>query len=108
MRFVKKFVNLGQQNYHFSLMDDKTVKIAIISDLHVMAPELLVNEGSAFEEYLTRDRKMLRESTEILRTLVDNILEEKPQLTLVTGDLTKDGERASHLLGACRPRQPRH
>ena len=83
-------------------MSENIIKIAIISDLHVMAPELLVNEGSAFEDYLTRDRKMLRESTEILHTLVDNILEEKekPQLTLVTGDLTKDGERVSHHLVA--------
>ncbi len=72
------------------------VKIAIISDLHVMVPELLVNEGTAFEEYLARDRKMLRESVEILDTLIVSILELKPDLVLVTGDLTKDGERVSH------------
>ena len=76
------------------------IKIAVISDLHVMAPELLVNEGSAFEEYLSRDRKMLRESLEILQILVEEILEIKPHLVLVTGDLTKDGERKSHLLVA--------
>lgn len=74
------------------------VKIAIISDLHVMAPELLVNEGSAFEAYLAKDRKMLRESVEILVTLVDSIISIKPDLVLITGDLTKDGERVSHEL----------
>ena len=72
------------------------IKIAVISDLHVMAPELLVKEGDAFEAYLNRDRKMLRESTEILDTLASDILDLKPDLVLVTGDLTKDGERASH------------
>ncbi len=72
------------------------IKIAIISDLHVMVPELLVSEGNAFEEYLARDRKMLRESVEILDTLMGCILELKPDLVLVTGDLTKDGERVSH------------
>lgn len=76
------------------------VKIAIISDLHVMAPQLLVNDGPAFEEYLNRDRKMLRESAEILDTLVGDIIEQQPHLVLVTGDLTKDGERMSHLLVA--------
>ena len=81
-------------------MTQKPIKIAIISDLHVMAPELLVNEGSAFEEYLAKDRKMLRESLEILDTLVAEILELKPDLVLVTGDLTKDGERLSHKLVA--------
>lgn len=74
------------------------VKIAIISDLHVMAPELLVNDGVAFEEYLIKDRKMLRESAEILTSIVDSILEVEPHIVLVTGDLTKDGERVSHML----------
>ena len=81
-------------------MTTRPVKIAIISDLHVMAPELLVNGGSAFEAYLAQDRKMLRESLEILDTLVNSILELKPDLVLVTGDLTKDGERVSHDLVA--------
>ena len=79
-------------------MTTRPVKIAIISDLHVMAPELLVSGGSAFEAYLAQDRKMLRESLEILETLVNSILELKPDLVLVTGDLTKDGERVSHEL----------
>ena len=72
------------------------IKMAVISDLHVMAPELLVKDGDAFEAYLNRDRKMLRESLEILDTLVTDIIDQNPQLVLVTGDLTKDGERASH------------
>ena len=76
------------------------VKIAIISDLHVMAPELLIKDGDAFQQYLNRDRKMLKESPEILETLVNEILELKPQLVLVTGDLTKDGERLSHQIVA--------
>ena len=52
-----------------------SIKMAIISDLHVMAPQLLVSEGKAFEDYLIKDRKMLRESVEILDTLVTDILE---------------------------------
>ena len=83
-------------------MNDKTIKIAVISDLHVMHPDLLVNEGKAFEDYLAQDRKMLRESAEILDTLVGNILDAKPRLVLVTGDLTKDGERVSHQLVAAQ------
>ncbi len=79
---------------------NQLVKIAIISDLHVMAPGLLISDGDAFEEYLARDRKMLRESVEILDTLVGNLLELHPDLVLVTGDLTKDGERLSHQLVA--------
>ena len=83
-----------------TMENEKTAKIAIISDLHVMAPKLLVNDGKAFQEYLNRDRKMLQDSLEILKTLVGEILELGPQLVLVTGDLTKDGERESHQLVA--------
>ena len=79
-------------------MNRKIIKMAVISDLHVMAPQLLVSEGKAFEDYLIKDRKMLRESAEILETLVTDILDIKPHLVLVTGDLTKDGERVSHQL----------
>ena len=78
------------------------IKMAVISDLHVMAPELLVKDGSAFEAYLNRDRKMLRESLEILDTLIGEILAIKPHVVLVTGDLTKDGERTSHELVAAQ------
>ncbi len=81
-----------------SITQNPIVKIAIISDLHVMAPQLLVNDGTAFETYLNRDRKMLRESAEILDTLMGDIIEQRPHLVLVTGDMTKDGERLSHLL----------
>ena len=76
------------------------IKIAVISDLHVMAPQLVINDGTAFQEYLNQDRKMLHESPEILDTLIGNILQLMPDLVLVTGDLTKDGELASHLLVA--------
>ena len=48
--------------------NDKTTKIAIISDLHVMAPKLLVNDGKAFLEYLNRDRKMLHSSKKSLNS----------------------------------------
>ena len=82
-----------------------TIKMAVISDLHVMAPQLLVSEGKAFEDYLIKDRKMLRESAEILDTLVTDILDMKPHLVLVTGDLTKDGERVSHQLVAAQLRR---
>ena len=77
-------------------MQNKSIKIAIISDLHVMAPELLINDGTAFQDYLNCDRKMLRESAEILDTLMNDILDLKPDLVFVTGDMTKDGERVSH------------
>lgn len=74
--------------------------ILVMSDIHVMSPELLVKEGSAFEKYLNSDRKLLAESKDILYTMVDTILTRKPELVLIPGDLTKDGELLSHQLVA--------
>ena len=34
-------------------------KIVVISDPHVMAEELLVNDGSAFQKYLSSRRNMV-------------------------------------------------
>lgn len=87
---------------HFMVKNKEYVKgdknIFVMSDIHVMSPELLVQEGSTFEEYLATDRKLLVESERILKTIVDSVLNKKPELVLIPGDLTKDGELKSHQL----------
>jgi hypothetical protein len=72
---------------------------AVFSDLHIYDPTL-GTEGKAFEDYLADDRKLLRESTEIVEAAVAAIRNEKVSFVLVPGDLTKDGERVSHELAA--------
>lgn len=72
------------------------MKIAIISDIHIMAPQLLKQEGKAFQNYLVHDRKMLKESPDLLTACIEKLLVEHPDVVLVTGDLTKDGEKVSH------------
>lgn len=74
----------------------KTVKIAVLSDLHYMDPTLLKADGSAFQMYLMQDPKLLAESGAILKQIIRNLLAEKPDLVLISGDLTKDGELVSH------------
>ncbi len=74
----------------------QSVRFAIISDVHVMAPELLEQDGAAFQAYLQADRKMLTESVTLATKLRDRLLAQRPDFVLLTGDLTKDGEVASH------------
>lgn len=73
------------------------LRLAVISDVHVMQPDLLRQEGEAFADYIRNDRKMLKLGPSLLNNAVERILKEHPQVVLVTGDLTKDGETVSHL-----------
>jgi 3',5'-cyclic AMP phosphodiesterase CpdA len=74
----------------------RSLKIAVLSDLHYMDPSLLKADGSAFQMYLMQDPKLLAESGAILQQIIRKLLIEKPDLVLISGDLTKDGELVSH------------
>lgn len=70
-------------------------KFAVLSDLHYY-DKSLGSQGKAFEQYLAQDRKLLVESADILNAAIDNILASGVKLVLISGDLTKDGERVNH------------
>jgi len=72
------------------------VRLAVLSDLHYLDPALW-GEGAAIEAYLREDRKLLRESAEILGEAMRLVATDPAQIVIVPGDLTKDGERSSHL-----------
>ena len=77
-----------------SLYAQKT--IYVLSDLHVMAPELLINKGSAWDAYMENERKMVDKSKEVFDALSEQIKAARPDLVLISGDMTKDGEILSH------------
>ena len=69
--------------------------IAVFSDAHYFAPSLLVSDGVAFQTYLAQDRKLIAESHAIALETASRIRQSHPDICLVTGDLTKDGELQS-------------
>ena len=74
-------------------------RIAVASDTHVMAPSLLPDEAKSQNEwtsYYVSQRKMLEQSADLFDQLKTTMLNSKPDILLITGDLTKDGELASH------------
>ena len=73
-----------------------TTKIFVVSDPHVMAPELLVEDGMAFQKVETSTEKLFRYSYDFFSAIKDTILQRKPDLVLMPGDLTKSGELVSH------------
>lgn len=77
------------------------IKIAVLSDIHYMDPELLSNnaqEGTAFKEDLLANpnKALLEYSVPIFRQVLSELLKEHPDIVLVAGDMTKDGEYISH------------
>ena len=84
------------------------IKIAVVSDIHYMDPALLQNgaeNGQAFQDYLNADPKLIQYSDAITRQMISEVTKEKPDMLLIPGDLTKDGERVSHqsLVSLLRP-----
>jgi len=71
-------------------------KIAVVTDPHVLSPDLLLEDGTAWQNELAGDRKLIDFSQRIFDHLVDKFAAEKPDLLLLPGDLTKDGELLSH------------
>ena len=78
--------------------DPNYKSIIVMSDIHVMAPQLLEGRGAAYDNYLSQDPKLLEYSGEVLEYLVGKTLQHNPDLVIIPGDLTKDGELVSHQL----------
>jgi len=75
------------------------LKIAIVSDIHYLDPSLLKNNavsGAAFQAYLAADPKLIQFSVPIFEKVISDLRAEKPDILLIPGDLTKDGEKISH------------
>lgn len=78
------------------LNNQSSLKIAVLSDVHVFPEEYVGNEGPNYQEYVNGDRKMLKESEKILEANVQTLLKSDAEVILVSGDLTKDSEKLGH------------
>jgi len=77
------------------------IKIAVLSDIHYMDPSLLQNNassGTAFNNLFKSEpyKVLLEYSPAILNKVISELLFEKPDIVLVSGDMAKDGERICH------------
>lgn len=70
-------------------------KIAVISDPHVISEDLAENPG-AWESTVSNSRKLLDYSKEVFDVLMAKFASEKPDILLISGDLTEDGGLKSH------------
>lgn len=75
------------------------LQIAVFSDAHLYDPSLGTT-GSAFEAYLVQDRNMIAQSKSINESVIGTLKNSDATVILITGDLTKDGEKSNHELMA--------
>lgn len=90
------FVSCQKEDNSVEIKKLDNIKIAVFSDPHYMDPSLIKKDGTALDKYLDEDRKLLKESPYIIEELVKRIKAEKPDIVLIPGDLTKDGEYVSN------------
>lgn len=89
--FVAGATNPGEME-----QSDNEIRWMVVSDPHVLAPSLIRSEGEASEALARDEMKLPLESEAILNALVDTVLRERPTTLLIAGDLTFNGELASH------------
>lgn len=72
-------------------------KIIVATDIHYLAEKLAGNRCDSFVGMVRNDDgRVLEYSWEVMDAFLDDMKEEDPDLLIISGDLTLNGERASH------------
>lgn len=91
---MKKIILLLICIYSFCFISARDpLKIAILSDLHLLSPELMDN-GFTINKYANESGKYIMATPDIFESVLSNITD--CDYLLITGDLSKDGELLSH------------
>lgn len=75
--------------------EKQTLEVAVMSDVHILPPDL-IKDTDDYADALNSDRKIFTESTAILDRMLAEVEKEQPDVLLISGDLTKDGEYEGH------------
>lgn len=70
--------------------------IVHVSDMHYFSPSLIENEDFMWKVAMESDGKDTVQAALIAQAFVDDMIKLKPDAVVVTGDLTLNGEEASH------------
>lgn len=73
-----------------------SLKIGVISDPHYLSEQLMDN-GSAIKNYDIMSGKAVSEVPAVLEQVLADFEQNKPEILLIPGDMTKDGEKQSHI-----------
>lgn len=92
---------VSDDGYNSMYCNPLNLKIAVISDIHYAAPSLfyndiLLNWSDGLESYLDEHQLLIYYSDPIFKEVISQLKRDKPNIVLIPGDLTKDGEKMSH------------
>ena len=71
-------------------------RIIVVSDLHVLSPELMISGGQAFANHQELTPLLPLESMAAIEALTDTVDKYRPDLLLIAGGLTDGGDIKSH------------
>ncbi len=98
--FFLFLLNTGcKKNDSVNIVTGKNVyTIAVISDIHYMDPALYSDTSHSLQGFIPYDQRLIVQSDAIMREVVEELINAKPKpdLVLIPGDLSFDGEQASH------------
>lgn len=84
-------------DHTYPLTSGKTLKLMVTTDTHYL-PKSLNDQGVAFQKFIANgDGKELVYSEELMDALIADARTEKPDIVIISGDLTSNGEKAGHL-----------
>ena len=72
------------------------LKIGVISDIHYLSDSLM-DDGDAINKYVENGGKSVKDVPDVLNLVLNDYLDSDIRVLLIPGDLTKDGEKQSHL-----------
>lgn len=74
----------------------RATQVMVVSDLHYMARELYEGSELFLRALRAGDGKITQYSDELMAALCEEVVRQRPDALLVTGDLAFNGEKASH------------
>ena len=108
MKTIKKSLSAGllilclllssctTEKVHAKIAKGSTLSIVVVTDLHYLDASLF-DLGSAFLKYsMATDGRILRYNNEIVDAFVFTMIQTKPDILIISGDLTNNGEKISH------------
>ena len=74
---------------------ENDLRVMVMSDMHTI-PEAMIKGTADYQHAVDLDQKVFNESEAILDAQLQQVRFSKPDILLLNGDLTKDGEYAAH------------